>query len=64
MKRTDFIKYLGTHECILLREGGKHSIFINNRNGKISSIPRHHEIFENTCKEICKQFGIPQITSK
>ncbi|MFH1160250.1 MAG: type II toxin-antitoxin system HicA family toxin [bacterium] len=62
MKRSAFVKYLRNQGCTIAREGGKHSIFKNNKNGKTTSVPRHSELFDNTCKEICKQLGITLIT--
>ena len=59
MKRKDFIKYLNDNNCFLYREGSKHTIFKNQGNDFKSSIPRHNELKNNTCKEICKQLEIP-----
>lgn len=46
MKRLDLIRHLQQHGCVLLREGGKHSVFINRGTRKSSTIPRHREINE------------------
>ncbi|MBS3999443.1 MAG: type II toxin-antitoxin system HicA family toxin [Desulfobulbaceae bacterium] len=59
MKRNDFIKYLNSFDCILYREGAKHSIFKNLKNDYKTAVPRHNELKNNTCKEICKQLEIP-----
>lgn len=59
MKRIDFIKYLINNKCILYREGSKHSIFKNLNNDFKTAVPRHSELKNNTCKEICKQLEIP-----
>ena len=32
------------HGCVLDREGGRHSIFVNPSNGRKAPIPRHSEI--------------------
>ena len=61
MKRTQFIKYLQSHGCRLKREGGGHSIFINSLTGKKSAVPRHSELGDLLCNEICKQLGIEKI---
>ena len=61
MKRTKFIEHLSANDCFLKREGRNHSIFINSITGKKSAIPRHVEIGDMLCKEICKQLGIPKI---
>lgn len=59
MKRNKFIKYLSKYNCILLREGAKHSIYKNLSNEYKTAVPRHNELKNNTCKEICKQLEIP-----
>ncbi len=59
MKRVDFIKHLNIYSCFLYREGVNHSIFRNLVNNYKASIPRHKELKNNTCKEICKQLDIP-----
>ncbi|MBI4093580.1 type II toxin-antitoxin system HicA family toxin [Candidatus Kaiserbacteria bacterium] len=64
MKRTEFERYLREHSCYLLREGGKHSVFHNPREGLTSTVPRHTEIFPSLAKKICKDLGIPPIQKK
>jgi mRNA interferase HicA len=61
MKRSEFIRYLQNHHCILEREGANHSIIINQINKKQATVGRHQEISNLLCKKICKQLGIPQI---
>ena len=61
MKRTKLIEHLFANDCFLKREGSNHSIFINQITGKKSAIPRHVEIGDVLCNEICKQLGIPKI---
>jgi len=58
MKRLDFEKHLKNCGCKLLREGSNHSIYLNPENGNQSAIPRHKEIDNLLCKNICKQLGI------
>ncbi|MQY77909.1 MAG: addiction module toxin, HicA family [Bacteroidetes bacterium] len=58
MKRHDFIKHLVKNNCKMLREGGNHSIFVNQVNNKISSVPRHRELKNNLCRNICKDLEI------
>ncbi|MCX6153306.1 MAG: type II toxin-antitoxin system HicA family toxin [Candidatus Kapabacteria bacterium] len=58
MKRKEFEKYLNSMNCFLLREGGSHSIWQNKTNNKQTSVPRHSEIVNITCKVICKQLEI------
>ena len=47
------------NECMLDREGSKHSIFINTKTGDWTSVPRHPDIREITVMKICKELGIP-----
>ena len=61
MKREYLIKHLLKHGCNILREGKKHTIVINKENFSISSIPRHNEIKDTLCNEICKQLGIAKV---
>jgi predicted RNA binding protein YcfA (HicA-like mRNA interferase family) len=58
MKTTNFIRYLNKNNCLLIREGGNHSIFQNSLNKKISSVPRHKEVKNNLVRKICKDLEI------
>ncbi|MFA6583193.1 MAG: type II toxin-antitoxin system HicA family toxin [Elusimicrobiaceae bacterium] len=60
MKRREFIKYLGEHGCVLVREGGKYSVYSNPANGIEVPITRHPEVADFTVKKICKELGIEQ----
>jgi mRNA interferase HicA len=43
VKRVDLIRHLERHGCVLFREGGSHSVYINPRTRKSSRVPRHRE---------------------
>ncbi len=58
MKRKNLIRYLEKQGCLLLREGGNHSIFYNPRLKRTSSIPRHKEINDFLAQKICRDLGI------
>lgn len=58
MKRRNLIDHLTSNGCILLREGGRHTIFYNPNTKKTSSVPRHTEINDFLAKKICKDLGI------
>ena len=58
MKRLDLLKYLEKNDCVLIREGGRHSVFHNPKTGKTSTVPRHTEINDFLCKKICRDLGI------
>lgn len=58
MKRRELIRHLIKHGCTLLREGGAHSLFLNPRTRKVSTVPRHREINEFLCRKICRDLEI------
>ncbi len=41
-----------------MREGGRHSWYINQSLGKRSSVPRHSEIKDELVRKICRNLGI------
>ena len=59
MKRVDLIRHLEQHGCVLFREGGNHSIYVNRRARKSSSVPRHRVINEFLARKICRDLEIP-----
>lgn len=59
MKLADLERHLRLNGCVLHREGGAHSIWLNPSSQKIASVPRHREIKEGTVRAICKQLEIP-----
>lgn len=58
MKRKALLKHLRAHSCVLLREGGRHSVFQNSKTGKQSTVPRHNEIADLLARKICDQLEI------
>ncbi|MCL4539096.1 MAG: type II toxin-antitoxin system HicA family toxin [Bacteroidetes bacterium] len=58
MKRADVIRHLEKHGCEFLREGSKHTIYVNRSAKKVSSVPRHKEIIDQLVQKICKDLGI------
>ena len=58
MKRNVLIRHLEKHKCIFIREGGKHTVYKNLDNGKMTTVPRHREIKENLAKKICDDLGV------
>ncbi|MCA1805255.1 MAG: type II toxin-antitoxin system HicA family toxin [Xanthomonadaceae bacterium] len=61
MKRNEFLKYLRSQGCDLLREGGKHSWWHNPSLNKRSAIPRHSEIKDILAKKICIDLGVESV---
>ena len=59
MKRVDLLRWLEEHGCSLLREGGRHSVYVNRATGKSSTVPRHREINEFLARKICKDLELP-----
>ena len=58
MKRRDLIRHLESKGCELLREGGKHSVYINREARKTSTIPRHREINDFLARKICRDLDV------
>jgi predicted RNA binding protein YcfA (HicA-like mRNA interferase family) len=59
MKRIDLIRHLEANGCVLLREGGGHSVYVNRRAHKTSTVPRHRELNEFLARKICRDLQIP-----
>lgn len=64
MKRRDFEKHLRVNGCLVLREGGSHTIYTNTANGNAAAVPRHNEIKTATLRKICEQLDIPRPTQR
>lgn len=60
MKRRDLIEHLEHHGCVLLREGGNHTVYLNRAMKKVSTVPRHREINEDLARKICKDLQVPR----
>lgn len=59
MKRHDLIRHLESQGCYLLREGRRHSVYINPAAGVASAVPRHTEINGFLARKICSDPEIP-----
>ncbi|MFI5143365.1 MAG: type II toxin-antitoxin system HicA family toxin [Thermoanaerobaculales bacterium] len=60
MKRKDLLRHLEAHGCELLREGGRHSVYVNRAARKSSSVPRHREINDFLTRKICRDLEVPE----
>jgi mRNA interferase HicA len=60
VKRRDLIRHLEAHGCRILREGGRHSVYVNPAANSSSAVPRHNEIYEYLARKICRDLGVPQ----
>jgi mRNA interferase HicA len=59
MNRREFLRHLREQGCVLVREGGRHSWWLNPAQSKRSSVPRHNEIVDQLARKICRDLGIP-----
>jgi mRNA interferase HicA len=59
MTRHVLIRHLEAHGCRLLREGGRHTIYVNTATNAASAVPRHTEIYEYLARKICRDLQIP-----
>ncbi len=60
MKRKDLIRHLEAHGCEFLREGGRHTVYVNRTAQASSSVPRHREIDDFLARKICRDLRIPE----
>ncbi|HEY3321955.1 MAG TPA: type II toxin-antitoxin system HicA family toxin [Planctomycetota bacterium] len=61
MKKTYLVKHLRRHGCVFVREGGRHSWWLNPAQNRRSAVPRHNEIVDQLARKICKDLGIPPV---
>ena len=59
MKRRDLLRHLERNGCELLREGGAHTVYVNRRAGKVTTVPRHNEVNEHLARRICRALEVP-----
>jgi len=60
VKRRDLIRHLKAYGCHLLKEGAKHSRYVNlGDKSRQATVPRHREIDDFLAGAICRQPGIP-----
>lgn len=60
MKRDDLLRHLRQHGCDLLREGGRHSVYVNRATRKATAVPRHREINDFLARKICRDLEIQE----
>jgi mRNA interferase HicA len=61
IKLRELQRHLFNHGCVLLREGSKHSVWLNPATGRRTTVPRHRELPLGTGRAICGQLGIPPV---
>ncbi len=59
MKRRDLLRHLHECGCVLKREGGSHSVFVNPARKTVSAVPRHNEVKGPTALRICRDLEVP-----
>ena len=59
MKRRALLKHLRGQYCEFLREGSRHTVYVNRDAQRSSTVPRNTEIPDNLAKKICKDLGVP-----
>jgi predicted RNA binding protein YcfA (HicA-like mRNA interferase family) len=60
VKRRALVRHLEDYGCELLREGGRHSIYVNRTTRQTSAVPRHAEINDDLARKICRDLGVPE----
>jgi len=60
VKRVDLVRHVEAAGCMLLREGGNHSVFVNRTARRTSVIPRHREVNDYLARKICRDLEIPE----
>jgi mRNA interferase HicA len=54
------LRHLRQHGCVLKREGGSHSLWMNPATGAVEAIPRHTEIPNVLVNKISRNLGVPE----
>ncbi len=60
MKRIDLIRHLQNHGCDPLRDGRRHTVYVNRAVRKVSAVPRHRDINEFLARRICRDLEIQE----
>jgi mRNA interferase HicA len=60
MKRIDLTRHLERSGCEILREGSRHTVYVNRSAMKSSTVPRHREINDFLARKICDDLQVPQ----
>ena len=60
MKRKALIRHLEDQGCEFLREGKKHTVYVNRKAQASSTVPRHREINDFLVTKICRDLQVPE----
>jgi mRNA interferase HicA len=61
VKRIDLVRHLEAQGCQLLREGARHSVYVNRAVGKATAVPRHREINDFLARKICRDLDVIEL---
>jgi predicted RNA binding protein YcfA (HicA-like mRNA interferase family) len=61
LKRYELLNHIQREGCVFEREGGRHTIYTNPRNGSKVPVPRHGEIDNRLARKRCQQLAIKPI---
>lgn len=61
MKRSSRLAHLRRFGCVLKREGGAHSLWLNPATAAVEAVPRHTEIQHGLARKICRGLSVPEI---
>lgn len=57
MKRRELVKKLAEMGCVLVRHGGSHDWYTNQKTKKSQPVPRHSDIHEGLAKSIIRKLS-------
>ena len=60
MKRIDLIRHLEPHACEFLRQGDRHTMYVNRRVRRSSAVPRHREVNDFLARKIYDDLQVPR----
>ncbi len=60
MKRKALLRHLEAHGCEFLREGKKHTVYVNRAAQASSTVLRHREIKDVLASKICRDLQVPE----
>jgi mRNA interferase HicA len=59
VKRRALLKHLRGQNSEFLREGSRHTVYVNRDAQRSSTVPRHTEIPDKLARKLCKDLGVP-----
>ena len=59
MTHIDFVRHLPQNGRELLREGGRHSVYVNRAQRTSTAVPRHRDVNDFLARKICRDLDVP-----